>query len=191
VTAAPRLTRRRALMLAASAAAPVVLGAAPAAAEPQVSGDAAVLTPLRRAEAAAEVAYRTVAAAGGPDDVVGLANGFAAHEREHAMALATALEALGADKPEPPRSATELDRTLAVLGVRPLSAADGPRARLTVLLELEEALIARWVRAHRGLQDPNLMRTATQVLACQGQHAVALRAALGEDLLPSSIAADR
>ena len=187
----PGLSRRDALAAAAAALAPAALGPAPAAAEPQVSGDADVLIPLRRAEAAAEVAYRTVAMAGGPGDVVGLANGFAAHEREHAMVLATALEALGADKPQPPRSAAELDRTLALLGVHPLSRAAGPRARLEVLLELEQALIARWVRAHRALQDPNLMRTATQVLACQGQHAVALRASLGQELLPSSVAADR
>jgi hypothetical protein len=191
VSAGPPVTRRRALSLAAAAATPAVLAAAPAAAEPQVSGDATVLTPLRRAEAAAEVAYRSVAAAGGPDEVVGLANGFAAHEREHAMALATALEALGADKPEAPRSAAELDRTLDGLGVARLGGADGPRSRLAVLLELEEALIARWVRAHHALQDANLMRTATQVLACQCQHAVALRAALGRDLLPRSVASGR
>ena len=160
----PGLTRRDALAAAAAALAPAALGPAPAAAEPQVSGDADVLIPLRRAEAAAEVAYR---------------------------AVATALEALGADKPQPPRTAAELDRTLALLGVRPLAQAAGPRARLEVLLELEQALIARWVRAHRALQDPNLMRTATQVLACQGQHAVALRASLGQELLPSSVAADR
>ncbi|HVL95352.1 MAG TPA: ferritin-like domain-containing protein [Solirubrobacteraceae bacterium] len=170
---------RRAALAAALAAAVARPGPAAAAAK----GDAAVLTDLLRIEHAAAFAYGA-AVSSGSARARAVARAFAAQEAEHVAALETALEALGAPKPPPPASAEQVDALARELEIAPvLGELRSGRDVLTFLLALEDALVARWAGAHRRLQDGRLLQTATSILACQAQHAVVLREALGRDPL--------
>jgi hypothetical protein len=176
------LTRRQALGTAALVAAPVALRAIPAAAGD--SGDAAVLLPVVRLERFAQAAYRAVeqSASG---EVRALARRFADHEDQHVAALATALEALGAPRPGPVEGTEALDAGAHAQGIAPVfSDVHDARGRLGFLLAVEERLQAAWIRVHRDISEAGLLQTAAQILACQAQHAVVLREALGRPPVP-------
>jgi hypothetical protein len=178
--------RRRTLLLGGGAA---VLAAHPAVAGADgLTGDAAVLQPIHRDEMFALLAYG--AAQLSPSaEVRDVARPFRRHEAQHVAALATSLEALGAPRYAPPRGKAGLDANARRLGIAPVfSALRTPDDLLAFLLAIEEHLIASWVRAHVQLADPDLTQAATQVLACQGEHAAVLRRALGRDPLPSAFA---
>jgi hypothetical protein len=178
------VTRRTAIGAAlALAARPAIAGAA------GLTGDAAVLQPIHRDEMFALAAYR--AAATSPSARVrDIAARFRDHEAQHVAALASALDALGAPRFPPPHGSAALDREAQRLGIAPaFSALRTPDDVLGFLLAVEERLIADWVKAHAGLGEPNLVRTATQVLACQGEHVTVLRHALGRDPLPAAFEA--
>ena len=161
-----------------------------AAAPSRLAGDAAVLAGPFAAERAAEAAYRA-ATTSGERRVRELAARFAGHERQHVQALSTAFQALGAPVPPAPGGAAGLDAAVRELGLPAFSGLRGAEDLLGWLLDLEAALVGRWVRAHRDLGDHNLVQTATQVLGCQAQHLVALRAALGRPPLANPVATPR
>jgi hypothetical protein len=132
-----------------------------------------VLTRVLRAEQAGQAAY--AAALRFPSaEIRAVAKRFKAHEDRHVAALATSLDALGARRPPPLRR----------LAQPPPGDA---RGQLMLLLGIEERLLREWIGAHRGLENVSLIRMATQVLACQAQHVVVLREALGRDPLPSAL----
>jgi hypothetical protein len=164
----------------------LLLAAAPA----RLVGDAAVLAGPFSAERTAEAAYRA-ATTSGDRRVRALARRFAGHERQHVQALSTAFQALGAPVPPVPAGRAGLDAATRDLGLPAFSDVQDGDGVLDLLVGLEEALVGRWVRAHRDLGDHNLVQTATQVLGCQAQHLVALRDALGRSPLGNPVAAPR
>jgi hypothetical protein len=161
-----------------------------AAAPSRLVGDAAVLAGPFEAERTAEAAYRA-ATTSGDRRVRALARRFADHERQHVQALSTAFQALGAPVPPVPDGPDGLDAAARDLGLPAFSGLRGAGDLLEFLVGMEEALVGRWVRAHRDLGDHNLVQTATQVLGCQAQHLVALRDALGRPPLGNPVATPR
>jgi hypothetical protein len=99
------------------------------------------------------------------------------HEREHSRAL---------------------DRVLAGEDRRPLASvprpglgvalAGGERAFARYALELESEAVAAYVDALATLRDAALLQPLGSILACEGQHLVALRRVAGEELLPRAFA---
>ena len=132
------MTRRQAIALGAAL---VAARSAPAVAAP-VDDDGDVLLRLIALE---DTAAGTDAAA-------------AAHERAHAQALRTLLDALGRRAP----------RT-------PAAAGDEPEA------EVESRLIEAYSAALLELRDPSILRTAGTILASHSQHRVRARLEAGLD----------
>jgi Ferritin-like domain len=175
-----RTTRRGALLAGAAAL------TAPALARADVTGDAAVLGPIHRTEMFALAAYGTAAMRRAPA-LRAAARRFQAHEAKHVAALATALEALGAPRFPPPRGVRALDAEARRLGIAPVfSALRTTDEVLAFLLAVEEHLVRAWVDAPGRLDDEHLVQLATEVLACQAQHLVVLREALGRPQLPDA-----
>jgi hypothetical protein len=174
------LTRRQAL---AAAAVPVLAGVADA--DAAVTGPAAVLQPVERAELLGQAAYRAAARSPAPR-VRQIAGHFRIHEDRHVAALATSLDALGV-VPAPRLIGTGALRRAARAAriAPPAPGATGPE-QLEFLLAVEERMLGAWLAAHRGLRDANLLQAATEVLACQAQHLVVLRDALGRNPLPAA-----
>ena len=116
--------------------------------------------------------------------VRGVAQPFVAHEQEHVKRLNAKLEAIGGRK-VPAAGTAALDALSHRLRLpSAFSALRAPDDVLRFLLALERAGVERWQAAHRRLEDIELLQTATEVMACQAQHVVALRAALHEHVLP-------
>jgi hypothetical protein len=103
-----------------------------------------------------------------------------AHEQEHAEALTTALTNLGSGTPPaPPRGVADVDKVVKGLGdVR------SQAEIVTFAIELEMATVAAYFDAHAKLAEPRLLQTAASIMACEGQHLVALRRAAGKDPVP-------
>jgi hypothetical protein len=177
------LTRRAAL---GGAGATLLAAAVPASA---AVDDASILGDLAPIEQALAFTYGA-AVNSGSARVRDIATRFAPHEAGHVIAVNQALEAMGAAKAPIPRSAEEVDRVAARLGVDPgfseLRSAD---EILGFALSMEEALAERWIAAHRKLADQRLLQMATGILGCQAQHLVVLRRALGRDPLPAAFEA--
>ncbi len=90
-------------------------------------------------------------------------------EREHADALGRALRKLGGTVPEPPT----------VADVEGLGAIRNQADFLEFAIGLENMLVVAYDQAHRKLESPELLRTATEIMLNEGQHLVVLRQALG------------
>lgn len=183
------LTRRDALVAVAAAPLAALYASAPAAAAgraPTLEGDAAVITELLSREHLGAAAYAHAGRRGG-SRVRALARRFGSHEAEHEQALATAREALGVPPLETPSRAQALDALAAALGRRPFPRSAGDAVLLRGLLAVEEWLLGGWVDAAGRLRDPNLLRTAAQVLASHAQHVAVLRTAVGHDPLPRAL----
>ena len=133
-------TRRRDFVAVAAAVLLARGGGSAAAAEPD---DAELLIGLVAAEEAAAAAQSGVTAA---------------HERDHARALRTMLDALGRTAPRGPDTAPAQD----------------PAA-------LEASLIAEYRAALLELRDPTILRTAGTILASHSQHRVRARLDAGLD----------
>ena len=152
-------------------------------------GDAAIFGRMAPLEQTLAFAYGAAVNAGS-DRVRELATGFVAHEAEHVAALNRELEAMGSAKAQPPKDPGVVDAVARSLGITPvLTDLRTPDEILTFLLAFEEAVMAAWINAHRKLADARLLQLATGILACQAQHAVLLRRALGRELLPEAFAA--
>jgi hypothetical protein len=92
------------------------------------------------------------------DTAAGADSAAAAHERAHAQALRTLLDALGRRAP----------RTPAAVG-------DEPEA------EVENRLVEAYSAALLELRDPSILRTAGTILASHSQHRVRARLEAGLD----------
>jgi hypothetical protein len=104
---------------------------------------------------------------------------FRDQQREHADALADALEKLGATVPDPPSAAR----------VRGLGDLKGESDFLRFAIELEDTIVMTYIDAQRKLKDDALLRTCAQIMANAGQHLVVLRQSLGEDPVPGAFEA--
>jgi len=172
--------KRRELLLRGSAlaAAPLLLG--PRAALAQGDSDAAILESAIGLEQVSAFAYATMAGSGRLDATAkALARRFARHERAHADALRTQLEALGGEAPPEPRTVAEVDRVL-----RGLGAARSQADLLTFAIALESAAVAAYHDAHQRLQDPKILQTAASIMANEGQHLAVLRRTLNQEPVP-------
>ena len=160
-----RRTRRDAL--AAGLAGAAALALAPAAAGARGADESAVLTALVRAEQDAVFVYLGAGLA----ELGGL---LARHDREHAGALATHLEALGMPIPGPTRGRGDLGpEALAVVEAR-----DGG-ARVRAALAYERSLVEACARSLAALEEPNTIRTVATVMAGHAQHAAELERRAG------------
>ena len=141
--------------------------------------DATLLQAALHVEQVAGLAY--AAAAEGPlhGDERAQARRFAGHEREHAAALETMLQALTVPVREHAGQA-HLDALLP--GLRTA----GRRAALRGLATLEEAAIAGQQVMARRLEALDALRTVASVMAGGAQHLVVLRDHLGERPLVKS-----
>jgi ferritin-like protein len=135
--------------------------------------DAALLQAGLYVEQVAALAY--AAAADGPlrGAERAQARRFAGHEREHALAFETMLQALTVPVRDH-AGAAELDALLP--GLRTA----GRREALRGLAELENAAIAGQQVMGRRLRALDALRTVATVMAGGAQHLVVLRAYLGE-----------
>jgi hypothetical protein len=156
-----RPTRREALAAGlAGFGALALAGAAPAAARGADEGRA--LTELVRAEEDAAFVYDRAG-------LGGAAAAFGEQDAEHAVAIATHVEALGLRTPGPTRGRDDLPpEALAVLE------ATGERARLEAAMAYERALIAGCRQRLGALERPNTVRTVATVMAGHAQHLVSL-----------------
>jgi rubrerythrin len=158
------VTRRR-LLLAAAPAAPA-------------GRLVTQLEALLRLEQATVLAYRHLAAHPQVDaHVAGTLSRFAAHEQAHVDAIAAALRERGV---RPAKGASGLSATQRVLTAhglrRRLGAVRSGDDIVRLAVEVEDLAARAYYRAVAKLQDPSLITTAAEILACEAQHAVALRA---------------
>jgi hypothetical protein len=159
---------RGALALAVSGVA-AQLGTTPARAQAPPADPGVIRSALGFEERSA-LAYRTAARSG----LLGaslqdLVDRIGRQESQHAAALRTALEALGAPPPRPPAPIAEL------------AAARSEREVAEYLLGLESASVAAYQRALRTLTVPPLVETAASIMAVEAQHLVLIRRALGRE----------
>ena len=104
----------------------------------------------------------------------------AAHEREHADALTTALTDLGQPRPAQP---TVKDIASVVKGIGDVkSQAD----ILNFAIELETAAVAAYYDAQQKFYDAKLLQTAASIMASEGQHLVVLRQASNKPPVPNA-----
>jgi hypothetical protein len=158
-------TRRDALAAALGGAAALAL--APAVAAARGADEGAILTALVRAEEDAVFVYRNGAVA----EIGGLPAG---HDREHARALASHLEALGMPIPGPTRGRDDLGtEALAVVEAR------DPGTRFRAALAYERSLIDGCARSLAALEQPNTIRTVATVMASHAQHEAEFERRLG------------
>ena len=180
-------TRRALIAAAALAALAPRAPRAARAAEP--AGDAGVLTTILEAELAlAYVSASAVASGLLGEELAEAAGTLAEHERAHAAAIATQLEALGGRRPDPPQTPEEADAMLAGLGIEArLGAVSDGDGFLRVALAAERVAVALYHRAIARLEDVRLIQTAASIIGAEGQHLVVLRDAIGSDPVPSAV----
>jgi hypothetical protein len=130
-------------------------------------------------EQTALVAYEAIANSGLLKDVL---RGFLDQERQHAAQLASALDAMGAKPPIPPRRA-------AIQGLDAAARSRPAAARFAIALELRT--IAAYQQALRDLTDPNAMRVSAGAMGTDAQQLVVLRQIAGEDPLPRALETGR
>jgi hypothetical protein len=167
-------TTRRGLLLGGAAAVPLLGAAGEALAAAR--GDRQIVTAAivleQRAAAIYDSAARTHNVA---PELRSLARHLRDQEREHADGLTQALRGLGGHPP--PRLGQEFR-------------APGGRDFAPFAIELENRLIAAYYEAMprlgRGLRQP-----LASIMACEAQHLVVLRQALGRDPLPQAFETGR
>jgi Ferritin-like domain len=150
---------RRQLLLAAAAALGVARTAAAAG-----SSDAELLAGLLARERELEAAYAWALERGVIDRALG--ERLLGHELEHVRGLEQVLRGRAAPGAEPSRPQ-----------------ADGPRAFARAALALESGAVAAYTEALTRLRDKRLLQPLGSIMGCGAQHEVALRQALGRDLL--------
>jgi len=210
MTAAPSTRRaalRRAALAAGAIATPALLRPAVADAQEEVDEAEleAFLVEAVVLEQIALLAYETAANQLRADrELTRTLERFAGHEQAHASAVRSALDSLGVDEPDPPSApdnsaaiedvdeldderAAELVDLLAELG--DIEERD---AYLEYLVSLEEAQLELYALEAPEFATEDLLRVGAEIAACQAQHLVVLREALGAapaDALPEIPAA--
>ena len=179
-------TRRQILWMGAGGAALPVLGAAGSAmAQTGARTDAELLASIASIEQVSALMYDQAARRLAGDEPLARALAlFADQEREHARVVVPALEAAGGDVPPAPTgpdAVPGLERALA----------RGRGATLRFATTVEDAAIAAYYEAQGKLRDPELLRRTASTMACQAQHQVVLRQALGRDPLPDAFVTGR
>ena len=168
---------RRELVLAGLAVAVPTL-VAPRAASAQTD-ERELLRSLVGLEQEAAFAYRALAEGGRLGAASELIRLFARQEQEHAEGLIAALRDTGGAAPPGPASEDD------VPGL-PEALAGGRPAMARFAMALEERALAAYQDAVGTLRTPELLSTAAAIMACEAQHAVALRGALGQDPSPEA-----
>jgi hypothetical protein len=169
-------TRRRAL---AAAAVPVFLGAAPRAlaAGDEKQREQQALAAVLRLEQTAVVAFEAIANSGRLSGrATTLLRGLLDDDRQHADALASALDGLGVKPPIPPRRAK----------VPGLTAVGNDRDAASFAIALEERTIGAYVTAVRDIADGNVLHTVAGAMGTDGQHLVMLRQLAGGTPVPDA-----
>lgn len=191
----PKATRRdvlrRAALAAGTLSTPGLLRPALAAAQDDPSledflSEAVVL------EQIAVVAYSSASAAlDGQRELSRSLQRFERHEQIHATALRSALDSLGI---EPPSAPSAPDDAPAIEGAERIGAErteelvellgeigelEGRDEHLEHLIEIENEQLALYLGATPGFDAEDLVRTGVEIAACQAQHIVVLREAMG------------
>lgn len=139
------------------------------------SGDQAVLEAALRLEQSAVVAYDAAAQSGVLDrQADSLADVFREQEQAHADALQTALVALGARAPAPPKAGE----------IAGLSRVRTQAGFVRFLIALELRAVAAYYDAQHKLADPELLSLAARIMANEGQHLALLRPLAGVTAVP-------
>jgi rubrerythrin len=160
---------------AAAALLPPLLSPAGALAAP--IGDAAVLVLALRAEQAVLYAYEGTLASG----VISASTAqvlkmFLGQEHEHVDALTVHLERLGGTAPAPPSDLAAFELLLRELQIKQSpSTLRNEREYLSFLVKVEAELANIYHFAIEQLVDDQLIQTAAQIMANEGQHATLLR----------------
>jgi hypothetical protein len=168
-----RIGRRGALVVAAGA--PVAV-AGWAAASARAASDVERLERLLSIERGLESTYDAAIRRGALEPR--LAERLRDHEREHARGLERVL----ADRDRRPVA------TVPRPGLGPALAA-GERAFARHALTLESEAVAAYLDAFATLRDTSLLQPLGSIVACEGQHLVALRRVAGAELLPRAFEA--
>jgi ferritin-like protein len=130
-------------------------------------GDVGSLRALARAEQVLVATYEQLLGSTALSEARGvLASELLAHEREHLRALTAELHRLGAAGPRRPAGLGQ------AAGGVPLG---DERAAVRMLLSLERAALAVYYAEMGKLRDPQAAQVAAQIMACEAQHATALR----------------
>jgi rubrerythrin len=125
-------------------------------------GDVGALRALARAEQVLVATYEGVLASGALSaEAARWATECLAHERAHLSALTAHLRRLG----------SRARRPVSVAGALPST----EKATIGLLLALERAAISVYYAELGKLRDPDAARTAAEIMACEAQHATALR----------------
>lgn len=116
---------------------------------------------------------------------------FQRQEQMHATALRSALDSIGVEPPNAPEApddvqgiedvealAEERKRELTDL-LSDLDGAAGREGHLDVIITLEEEQLGFYLREAPSLDPEDVLRTGAEIAACQAQHVVVLREALG------------
>lgn len=141
-----------------------------------VNNDVAILNAALGAEQEAVAAYQLGASSGLlQKPVVGLAVQFQGHHKEHAAALATAVEKLGGTPVEAPESFSFPTQKLK-------SQADV----LAFAAELEKGAVSAYLGAVPILTDRDLAKVAASILGDEAMHWAVLRQALGQNPVPTA-----
>jgi rubrerythrin len=148
----------------------------------EAKGDTAILGRAISLEQVAVLAYDT-AIEGGllSPALLKVMRTLRAHEQEHADALTTALTDLGGTPPPAPRGIADIDKV-----VKGLGDAKSQADVVNFAIELETAVVAAYLDAHRELVEAKLLQTGASIMASEGQHLVVLRRAVGKDPVPTA-----
>ena len=194
VPATRRVTLRRAALAAGALALPAAVRPAPSVAQDE---DEAValedfLVEAIVLEQIAVLAYAT--AAGELDGEPRLSRTLERFERQeqiHATALRSALDSIGVDPPNAPASPDDVgaiedadrldgERAAELIDLLGELARLGDRdARLEYLVDLEQEQLRFYLAQAPTLDAEDILRTGAEIAACQAQHVVVLREALG------------
>ena len=168
-----RLLLGRGFAAAAGAAVPASLLAAPAASA-QATDETDALELLVDLEQAAELAFSLAAEEGDVDpEAKRLFEELSIHAGDHATAFAEAMDQLLV---EPPEDSSDPDDYESLEGFDPAAAQDD---LLAFLVDVELGLIEAYESEVAVLDEPDLLRSASQVAASHAQALVALRLLLG------------
>jgi len=135
--------------------------------------DIGSLQALARAEQVLVATYEQLLGSAALSEASGvLATELLAHERDHLRALTAELHRLGGAAPRRP----------AGLGQAPAGGPPGDeRAAVQMLLSLERAALAVYYAEMGKLRDARAAQVAATIMACEAQHATALRDLLDPD----------
>ena len=153
----------------------------------EAKGDTAILARAIGLEQVTVLAYDT-AIEGGllSPALLEVARTLRAHEQAHADTLTTALTDLGGTPPPAPQGVADVDKV-----AKGLSDAKTQADVVTFAIELETAVVAAYLDAHRELVEAKLLQTGASIMASEGQHLVVLRQAADRAPVPRAFATGR